>query len=146
MPSPDELARLASCMHVLFASSAQPDVEFGVFRAFYVPGAGGGDAPASGPALVQLDLSGLRSAPHVRLHVVLERRQVAALRDVRGGDEARLAVLTGEMGVRLLGRQAPRPDLPALVAAVAEAKGVALQVLAAPAADDGTGIPAVAAS
>ena len=48
----------------------------------------------------------LKGAPHPGvIHVPLRRSQLSALRDVRGGgDEARLSLLTGEMGVRLQGR------------------------------------------
>jgi hypothetical protein len=45
--------------------------------------------------------------------------QVSSLRDVRGGDDARISVLESEMGVKLLGRPTPGPELEGMVLAVA---------------------------
>ena len=56
------------------------------------------------------------------VHLALPRSQLSTLRDVRGGDEARLTMLTSQMRVKLLGKLAD-PELVALLAAVAAGKG-----------------------
>ena len=56
------------------------------------------------------------------VHLALPRSQLSTLQDVRGGDEARLTVLTSEMRVKLHGKLAD-PELVALLAAVAARQG-----------------------
>ena len=55
--------------------------------------------------MAALSAGNVRSGPlrSVRMHAMLTRAQVSAIRDVRGGDRARLAVLTRD-GVKLVGR------------------------------------------
>jgi hypothetical protein len=61
------------------------------------------------------------------MHYVLTRSQVAALRDIRGGDEARLALFTGpELGVKMLGRQHVDSRLLGVLKAVVTTRGVDL--------------------
>ena len=55
--------------------------------------------------MAALSAGNVRSGPlrSVRMHAMLTRAQVSDIRDVRGGDRARLAVLTRN-GVKLVGR------------------------------------------
>lgn len=124
--SAQQLGCLAAGLHELFGG-LDPDVEFGIFKAFFAPQ---GAHELSGKALVQIDLSHLRNAPSQAIHLVLEKQQVSTLRDVRGGDEARLVVLSGDMGIKLLGRQAPQHGhavVEALLSAIATAKNLVLK-------------------
>lgn len=48
----------------------------------------------------------MRSGPRkpMVLYTTMSREQVAMARDVRGGDEARMSLVTGEHAVKLVGR------------------------------------------
>ncbi|KAG1663128.1 hypothetical protein FOA52_000650 [Chlamydomonas sp. UWO 241] len=123
-------AHVAVALRALFDGAVVPDVEFGAFSAFEVPE--GGLAEHSGRpglSIVQINFAAMRGAPAVRhvVHLVLLSAQVSTLRDVRGGDDARISVLESDMGVKLLGRPAPGPELEGMVLAVARAKGLHLE-------------------
>lgn len=94
--------RLASALHQLF-DSEEPALEFGGFAAFNGPPG----SPFQDEALVQYDMrpASLRSmnTRRCRLYFHLTRGQLQALRDIKG-DDARMALLVGSMGVRIVGR------------------------------------------
>jgi len=97
-------SRAAEALRALF-SEHEPDVEFGCFSAIYGPPAAPG-LLEEGKALVQVDFSGMRTGPrrNLAMYATLTRAQLSALRDVRGGDEARLAVMNRDLGIKLVGR------------------------------------------
>jgi hypothetical protein len=75
--------------------------------------------------------AGMRNGPRSAVHLALRQSEVLTLRDVRGGDPVRLALLTGEMGVKLLGRPGHDRELEAVLAAVAAGRGRAVEELRA---------------
>jgi hypothetical protein len=67
-----------------------------------------------------------RSGPRrgVCLYLVLGRGQVTILRNTRGGDEARVSVLSNEMGLPLVGRPQLDARVLPLLTAILQAKGL----------------------
>ncbi|GBG75206.1 hypothetical protein CBR_g19719 [Chara braunii] len=129
---PSDVQSFASTLCDLFE---QPDVEFGCFGVIFDPrsmaadssalirvvvrggdpmkgvNGGGGAANAQEEQLLQL-----------HLYSVILRWQAIELREVKGGDNVRLHILTERYGVKLVGRRGLGPTGDALVAAVRTAR------------------------
>eukprot|EP00798_Chlamydomonas_sp_ICE-L_P008635 gene8635-34083_t len=128
--------QLAIALKALF-KEVEADMEFGSFAVLFAPKdlptaqqqgpqvapkelpSQQGQQPTSpspvggGRAIVQIQMGNMRNGPrhnNMALYVVLNREQ-----DVRGGDSARLSVLTSDFGVKLINRLGPDPELEALL-------------------------------
>lgn len=118
-----EATGLARRLQALFDDEEHPpDVEFGCFSALFGPQGGAHE----GDALLRLDLGdaakgGART--NVPMYIPLSRATVERLRDIPGGDDARINHLVAAVGARLVGRQGlPQPALQ-LVDAICVARG-----------------------
>uniref|UniRef100_A0A383WKI0 Amine oxidase domain-containing protein n=1 Tax=Tetradesmus obliquus TaxID=3088 RepID=A0A383WKI0_TETOB len=126
-----QLVQLASLLQQVFDSSAVdsqglpagPDEEFGVFAAAYGPPG----TEFEDQALLAINLAALRSAAKhapVVIYTSISRTQLELLRDVPGGDERRLGMLAGELGVKLVGRPLQGDSL-RLLEAIVQHRGLA---------------------
>lgn len=70
-------------------------------------------------------LRGAAKHAPVVVYISLSREQLELLRDVPGGDERRIGVLTGEMGVKVVGRPLDSDALK-LLEAIVEHRGLQL--------------------
>lgn len=103
----ERAAQLEALLHAAFCDAAHPpDLEFGCFAVVLGPSR----SVFEGEALLRIDTGDARggSRRHLPMFVQLFAHQAAMLRDMRGGDDARIDAMTGPMGVKLVGR-APLP-------------------------------------
>ncbi|KAK9846501.1 hypothetical protein WJX81_005367 [Elliptochloris bilobata] len=115
--------KIAKALCQVFAS-APPDVQFGAFSAMHAP-SNNAEEPEK-EALVRIDLGATRGGRTRSLpsFLVLPANDVARLRDLPGGDEARLAALAGPLGASVAGRSVPSLRVLQLAAAVLHARDV----------------------
>ena len=86
--------------------------------------------PEQGKQLGQADGSGCAPGPRLprrapALRTDRMRARAGRLRDLPGGDEARVKALVSDLGVELVGRPAPSQRALGLAAAILRARGVA---------------------
>ncbi|KAL6586441.1 hypothetical protein OROMI_001429 [Orobanche minor] len=122
-----------TCASILADLFRQPDAEFGSFAILY------GRKDASSMAILKVTFGGNRKKPDQQysnkllfeqlqshfnqqqeFHIctLISRPQALELREVRGGDEARLNYLCDTLGVKLLGRKGLGPSADSVIASI----------------------------
>ncbi|KAK6156339.1 hypothetical protein DH2020_010587 [Rehmannia glutinosa] len=122
-----------TCGSILADLFRRPDVEFGNFAILY------GRKDARTKAILRVTLGGKRKKPdeycpdnllfeqfqshftqehEFHIYRLLSKKQALELREVRGGDEARLDYLRDKLRVKLLGRKGLGPSADAVIASI----------------------------
>ncbi|KAL6565359.1 hypothetical protein OROGR_002310 [Orobanche gracilis] len=122
-----------TCASILADLFRQPDAEFGSFSVLY------GRKDASSMAILKVTFGGNRKKPdqqysnkllfeqlqshfnqqqEFHVYTLISRQQALELREVRGGDEARLNFLCDTLGVKLLGRKGLGPSADSVIASI----------------------------
>ncbi|KAK6135515.1 hypothetical protein DH2020_030729 [Rehmannia glutinosa] len=122
-----------TCGSILADLFRRPDVEFGNFAILY------GRKDARSKAILRVTLGGKRKKPdehcpgnllfeqfqshftqehEFHIYRLLSKKQALELREVRGGDEARLDYLRDKLRVKLLGRKGLGPSADAVIASI----------------------------
>ncbi|KAK6156338.1 hypothetical protein DH2020_010586 [Rehmannia glutinosa] len=126
-----------TCASILADLFRQPDVEFGSFAVLY------GRKDADSMAVLRVTFGGDRKKPdqqysnkllfeqlqshfnqqqEFHIYTLLSKKQALELREVRGGDDARLNYLCEKLGVKLIGRKGLGPSADSVIASIKAAR------------------------
>ncbi|RAL43730.1 hypothetical protein DM860_014231 [Cuscuta australis] len=134
-----------SCASLLTDLFRQPDLEFGSFSVIFARKV----TDAKSTAILRVTFSGSRKKSHdglkpdqhsnkllfqqlqshfnqqqeLHVYTLLSKEQAMELREVRGGDDARLNHLCEKFGVKLVGRKGLGPSADALIASIKAERG-----------------------
>ncbi|CAH9106427.1 unnamed protein product [Cuscuta epithymum] len=125
-----------SCASLLTDLFRQPDLEFGSFSVIFARKV----IDVKSAAVVRVTFSGPRKKSHdgllfqqlqshfnqqqeLHVYTLLSKEQAMELREVRGGDEARLNCLCEKFGVKLVGRKGLGPSADSIIASIKAERG-----------------------
>ncbi|CAH9118970.1 unnamed protein product [Cuscuta europaea] len=125
-----------SCASLLTDLFRQPDLEFGSFSVIFARKV----IDVKSAAVVRVTFSGPRKKSHdgllfqqlqshfnqqqeLHVYTLISKEQAMELREVRGGDEARLNCLCEKFGVKLVGRKGLGPSADSIIASIKAERG-----------------------
>ncbi|CAN1258214.1 Protein FLOWERING LOCUS D [Linum perenne] len=105
-----------ACASLLMDLFREPDLEFGSFAVIFLRK----DPDPKSTAILQ---SHFNQQQELHVYTLLSKQQALELREVRGGDVARLNYLDEKLGVKLVGRKGLGPSADLLIASIKAERG-----------------------